>query len=317
MHTSHICILGGTGFVGGHLATRLCQKNVKLTLLVRNAERAKHLSVLPGLNVIECDIFNPQQLEKQLKNIDVVINLVGILNERGHNGDGFRRTHLELPRRILDACHHQKVSRILHISALNADANTGPSHYLRSKGDGENHLHTFAGNCAVTSFRPSVIFGPGDSFFNRFAKLLRLSPGLFPLACGHARFAPVFVGDVVDAIIQAIDNKSTYGKRYDLCGPEDFTLNELVSYTAQILGKQTYIMNLPGVLARLQAQLLEFMPGKPFSIDNYNSLKVDSVCNNGQRMPTPISAIVPWYLGKPSQQMDIYRRNVGRRNVGR
>ena len=317
MHTSHICILGGTGFVGGHLATRLCQKNVKLTLLVRNAERAKHLSVLPSLNAIECDIFNPQQLEKQLKNIDVVINLVGILNERGHNGDGFRRTHLELPRRILDACHHQKVTRILHMSSLNADANTGPSHYLRSKGDGENHLHTFAGSCTVTSFRPSVIFGPGDSFFNRFAKLLRLSPGLFPLACGHARFAPVFVGDVVDAIIQAIDNKSTYGKRYDLCGPEDFTLNELVRYTAQTLGKQTYIMNLPRVLARLQAQLLEFMPGKPFSIDNYNSLQVDSVCNNGQRMPTSISSIVPWYLGKPSQQMDIYRRNVGRRNVGR
>jgi uncharacterized protein YbjT (DUF2867 family) len=308
----HVCILGGTGFVGSHLATRLCQQQMKITLLVRSAERAKHLAVLPGLSCVVCDIYNPQQLERHLQDVDVVINLVGILNERGHNGDGFRRVHLELPRRILDACHHKKVPRILHMSALNADANTGPSHYLRSKGDGENHLHTFAGNCAVTSFRPSVIFGPGDSFFNRFAKLLRLSPKVFPLACGQTRFSPVYVGDVADAFINAITDKTTIGKRYDLCGPEDFSLHELVTYTAKTLGKRMLIVNLPAFLARMQAQLLEYMPGKPFSIDNFNSLRVNSVCLNGCRMPTSISSVVPWYLGKPGRQMDSYRRQTGR-----
>ena len=308
MQQKQVCILGGTGFVGGHLTTRLCQQNTNVTLLVRNAERAKHLSVLPGLRSLECDIYNPQQLEKQLRDIDVVINLVGILNERSHNGDGFRRAHLELPRRILDACHHQKVPRILHMSALNADANTGPSHYLRSKGDGENHLHTFAGQCAVTSFRPSVIFGPGDSFFNRFAGLLRYSPGIFPLACGKALFAPVYIGDVVDTLIAAIDDKTTFGKRFDLCGPEIFSLYELVKYTARTLNSPVHILQLPDFIARVQAQMLEYMPGKPFSIDNYNSLKIDSVCRHGKVMPTSISAIVPWYLGTQSQQMDIYRR---------
>ena len=312
MRPIHICILGGTGFVGSHLANRLCQKQVKVKLLVRNAERAKHLAVLPELRYVECDIFNPQQLEKHLSDIDVVINLVGILNERGHNGGGFRRAHLELPRRILDACHHNKVPRILHMSALNADANIGPSHYLRSKGDGENHLHTFAGSCAVTSFRPSVIFGPGDNFFNRFAKLLRLSPKVFPLACGQSHFAPVYVGDIVDVFMDAIDDKATFGKRYDLCGPEDFSLHELVRYTAQTLDKHLYIVDLPNFLARLQALVLEYVPGKPFSIDNFNSLRVDSVCSSGCRLPTPISAIVPWYLGSPSQQMDRYRRQAGR-----
>ncbi|HEX5637866.1 MAG TPA: NAD-dependent epimerase/dehydratase family protein, partial [Gammaproteobacteria bacterium] len=226
--------------------------------------------------------------------------------------DGFRRVHLDLPRKILGACQHNKVPRFLHMSALNADANTGSSHYLRSKGEGENQLHTFAGSCAITSFRPSVIFGPGDSFFNRFASLLKLGPGFFPLACGQARFAPVFVGDVVDAFVNALHDYATYGKRYDLCGPEVFTLHELVAYTAQISGRRTRIIDLPDILARLQAHILEHVPGKPFSIDNYNSLKTDSLCDVATRMPTSISAVVPWYLGRPSQQMDIYRRQTGR-----
>lgn len=312
MLQDNICILGGTGFVGSHLVNRLCQLNANVTLLVRNAERAKHLAVLPNIRFIECDVYNAQHLEKYLANMDVVINLVGILNERGHNGDGFRRVHLELTRKILRACQHNKVPRILHMSALNADANTGPSHYLRSKGDGENHLHTFAGTCAVTSFRPSVIFGPGDSFFNRFAKLLKLSPGVFPLARSHARFAPVYIGDVVDAFIKAMHDETTHGKRYDLCGPEDFSLYELVTYTARTIGLHTRIIALPDFMARIQAHILEHVPGKPFSVDNYNSLKIDSICNGATRMPTSISAIVPWYLGRPSQQKDIYRRQIGR-----
>lgn len=312
MSQHKISILGGTGFVGTWLSTRLCQNDTQVTLLVRNAQRAKHLAVLPNIKFIECDIYNHQHLEKYLADTDVAINLVGILNERGHKGDGFRRAHIELPRKILRACQHNKVPRLLHMSALHADANTGPSHYLRSKGDGENNLHTFAGNCAVTSFRPSVIFGPGDSFFNRFASLLKVMPGIFPLACGHARFAPVFVGDVVDAFINAMDDKSTYGQRFDLCGPEVFTLHELVAYTARIAGTRTHIVDLPNFLARIQAYIMEYVPGKPFSIDNYNSLRVDSVCERGTRMPTSISSVVPWYIGSLNQQMDIYRRHPGR-----
>lgn len=310
MPQDNICIFGGTGFVGSHLVARLSQRQASVTLLVRHAEHARHLAVLPDIRITECDIYNPQHLEKHLDGMDIVINLTGILNERGHNGSGFRRVHVELPQKILAACQYNRVPRLLHMSALNADANTGPSHYLRSKGDGENHLHTFAGACAVTSFRPSVIFGPGDSFFNRFARLLKISPWFFPLACGNARFAPVFVGDVVDAFIRALHDKSACGKRYDICGPEDFSLHQLVAYTAQVTGLHTRIIDLPDFVARIQAHCLEYMPGKPFSVDNYNSLRTDSVCTRTRRMPTAISAIVPWYLGKPVRQMDIYRRQI-------
>lgn len=297
MSTDNICIIGGTGFVGSRLTTELCRLRYRVTMLTRNPEHARHLAMLPGIEIIQCDVHDQRQLDAQLAGMDVVINLVGILNESGRRGEGFRRAHFELPRKILTACHHNNVPRVLHMSALNADANSGPSHYLRSKGDGENHLHTFAGRIAVTSFRPSVIFGPEDSFFNRFAGLLQLSPWMFPLACGQARFAPVYVGDVCDCFIRAISDKSSYGQRYDLCGPEDYSLHELVAYTASLLGLETRIIDLPDFISRLQARVLQQVPGKPFTMDNYNSMRIDSVCADAPRQPTAISAVVPWYIG--------------------
>ena len=248
------------------------------------------------------------------KGMDAVINLVGILNEQGHSGEGFRRAHVELPRKVLNACHQNRVKRILHMSALNADANSGPSHYLRSKGEGENHVHAFAGKIAVTSFRPSVIFGREDSFFNRFAQLLKLSPLVFPLACPAARFAPVYVEDVAACFVEALDDKDSYGQRYDLCGPKIYTLKQLVAYTASTLGVKRKIIGLPDVLSRLQANLLEFAPGKPFSIDNYHSLSEDSVCKQGKILPTAVESIVPYYLGSKNKRLvlDRQRRIAGR-----
>jgi NADH dehydrogenase len=294
----NICMIGGSGFVGSQMTTMLSRLRHRVTLLTRHPQHARHLSVLPGIKIIQCDVHDPRQLDTQLANHDVVINLVGILNEPGKSGEGFRRAHFELPRKILGACHHNNVPRLLHMSALNADANSGPSHYLRSKGDGENHVHTFAGKIAVTSFRPSVIFGPHDSFFNRFASLIKISPWIFPLACGSARFAPVYVNDVCDAFIRALDDKTTHGKRYDLCGPEDYSLHELVAYTAQLLGHKTRVMDLPNWISRMQARILQHAPGKPFTLDNYNSMRIDSVCGNHcPRQTTAIHSIVPWYIG--------------------
>jgi NADH dehydrogenase len=216
--------------------------------------------------------------------------------------------HVALPHRIAQTCRNLGVKRLLHMSALNADAKQGASRYLQSKGEGEDLVHAAAGDTLqVTSFRPSVIFGPGDHFFNQFAGLLKTAPGVLPLPCPNARFAPVFVGDVVQAFCTALDNKASYGRRYELCGPRAYTLRELITYTAGVLGVRRLILGLPDSLSRLQAQVMQWLPGKPFTPDNYRSLQVDAVCRGAfpalfDISPASVESVVPYYLGKRDQQ---------------
>ncbi len=310
-----VCILGGGGFVGSQICSLLAKSGYKTRVLTRRLSHCQHLAVLPETELIECDVHNQEQLNLHLAGADVAINLVGILNEREHNGDGFRRAHIDLARKVLNACHHNQVSRLLHMSALNADASQGSSRYLRTKGEAENLVHSYAGTMKVTSFRPSVIFGEDDSFFNRFADLLKLVPLAFPLACPNARFSPVYVKDVAHCFVASINNPNTYDQRYDLCGPETYTLKELVQYTASQLGLRRWIIPLPDFVAQLQALMLEFFPGKPFSIDNYYSLQVDSVCKGDQKPPCELThspdSILPWSLGRHSiqQRADRYRKS--------
>lgn len=314
MQQLQICILGGTGFVGSLIATRLAAGGHKVKILTRRRERHRDLLVVPGIQLIEADIFDRSQLLKHFARCDAVINLVGILNEKGHRGEGFHKVHVELARLVLDTCLSNRVRRLLHMSALNANAAEASSYYLRTKGEAENALHTLGSDrIAVTSFRPSVIFGPGDSFFNRFAKLLELTPLLFPLACANARFAPVYVGDVASRFIAALNDRSSYGKHFDLCGPREYTLAELVAYTASLLQLKRRIICLPDGVSRLQAHIFEWMPGKPFSVDNYNSLQIDSVCTGSQHEPTSIEAIVPGYIGAGAgAAYDEYRKTARR-----
>jgi NADH dehydrogenase len=287
-------MLGGTGFVGSHLVNRLAAQGHTVRVLTRHRERHRALLVLPTVSLVESDVHDPAQLHQHFQGCDTVINLVGILNEKGHDGTGFNHVHPDLARKIVSACRTSSVRRLLHMSALGADS--GPSHYLRSKGAAENYVHANAGKgIKATSFRPSVIFGPGDSFINRFAGLLRLSPVL-PLACPNARFAPVYVGDVVDAFDRSLHDESTYGKRIELCGPKEYTLKALVEYTARTMGVKRLIIGLPDALSRLQATVCEYLPGKPFSLDNYHSLSRDSVCRRGISCSTSLESIVPTYI---------------------
>jgi len=303
MPTRNICLLGGTGFVGHALCARLVERGYRVWVLTRHRERHRDLLVLPTAQVVEGDVHDSAFLRRQFESMDAVINLVGILNEKGRSGKGFARAHADLPEKITQACRQTGVTRLLHMSALHA-AHDAPSHYLRTKAFGEDAVHHAATpDFHVTSFRPSVIFGPGDSFLNRFAKLLRLSPFVFPLACPHARFQPVHVGDVARAFVEALDNHQTFGERYDLCGPKVYSLHELVTYVAQQLGLRTCIIGLNDRLSWLQAVMLEFVPGKPFSLDNYRSLKVDSVCNQGFPgifgvEPARLEEIAPSYLAR-------------------
>lgn len=302
MSHESVCILGGTGFVGGRLATRLVAEGRRVRVLTRRRERHRHLLTLPTVELVEMRLDFAERIAEQLQGMDTAVNLIGILNESGGRADGFQAVHVDLTRRLVNACAQAGVRRLLHMSALHGHASRGPSRYLRTKGEAEDLVHAASGLDA-TSFRPSVIFGPGDSFFNRFATLLELTPGVMPLACAGSRFAPVYVGDVVEAMARSLADRATFGQRYDLCGPETYTLQELVQYTAEVLGLRRRVIALGDGLSRLQARILGLAPGKPFTYDNYLSLQQDSVCSGEFPKvfgitPRGIRAVVPAYLAE-------------------
>jgi NADH dehydrogenase len=296
-----ICVLGGTGFIGSLLVARLVRAGHQVKVLTRNRARHRALLVLPTLELVQADPYDDAVLRREFAGCDVVVNLIGILNERGFGGAGFRRTHTELPRRVHEACRAARVRRYLHMSSLKADAERAPSHYLRSKGAAEQLLTQAGPPPEVVIFRPSVVFGAGDGLFNRFAGLLRMAPGVFPLACANAKFAPVYVGDVAAAFIATLERPGTDGRVYELCGPDVVTLREIVRMTARTLGVRVWVVPLPRPLAWLQGLLLGLMPGKPFSLDNFRSASVDSVCSTSGLAElgihaAPMRAIVPGYL---------------------
>jgi NADH dehydrogenase len=311
-------VLGGGGFVGRTLVPKLVASGRQVTVLTRRPERRRHLLTTPGVRLVRADVHNRAELEKYFSGMDAVINLVGILNEFRYQK--FRDVHVKLPGDIMRACWKASVPRLLHMSALNADAGTGMSEYLRTKGEAEQLLHVDAGDhLHVTRFRPSVIFGPHDNFFNLFARLLRYSPWVFPLAAGQARLWPVYVEDVAQAFINTLENTSSYDQRYDLCGPHEYTLEELVKYTAQLAGYRRMIFSLGNRLSMLQAFLLEMAPGKPFTLDNFHSLQTAGNCQNDglSRLgihKTPVEAVVPAYISHihSRARYDDFRRHARR-----
>jgi len=302
MTPGSICVLGGSGFVGTHLCAALARAGWRITVPTRDPARARHLGPLPSVRLVAADIHDPRQLDAVCAGQRAVVNLVGILNERGHAGRGFETAHVELVRKLVEACRRGRVDRLLHVSALNADAGLGPSHYLRSKGRGERVIRDESGpDLKWTIFQPSVIFGPGDDFTNRFARLLRAIPLALPLARPGARFAPVWIGDVVAAVQRGLADEATAGESYELCGPERMSLRDIVCRVRDRLRLTRAVIGLPDFAARLQAAVCDFVPGKPFSTDNYRSLAVDSVCkvNGLARLgirPQPLGAILPRYL---------------------
>lgn len=274
-----VWIAGGHGFVGHEIAALLNRKGVKACLLSRRS--AMHTDY----TIVQTD-YTRDDLAIHFKPADSVINLIGILNERGFNGKGFEMAHVDTTRAIIDACKASDVKRYLHMSALHASTR-GPSHYLISKAKAED-LVTQSG-LDFTIFRPSVIFGANDSFTNRFAKLIKLSPFVFPLACPDSRFQPICVNDVAQSFLQALTLPETVNQSYDLCGPAVYKLREIVELIAKTMNKKLKVIGLGDGMSKLQASILQFIPGKPFSMDNYKSLKVDSVCTSRQNLPFSLS----------------------------
>lgn len=308
-----IVIFGGTGFVGRHLVARLVAAGHDVLVPSRNRSMQRELHIVPQARVINVDVYSDAALRELLQGAHAVINLIGILNERGRNGRGFEAAHTGFTKKLIAACQASGTRRLLQMSALNAGR--GRSHYLRTRGEAEAAVK--ASGLDWTIFQPSVIFGPGDGLFARFAGLLKLAPVL-PLARAGAKFAPVHVGDVAEAFVRALTRPASIGQTYELYGPDVLTLKQIVQYTAQCMGLRRAVLALPDALGRIQAALMDFMPGKPFSTDNFLSLQVDSVggIDGLHRLgiePTPISAVIPALLGPDPQQrrLDRFRRSRG------
>lgn len=310
-----IVVLGGTGFVGGHLIPRLCALGHRVDVLSRNPSAKRRLGVLPQVRLRAVDVYDRKALGAALKGADAVINLIGILNESGFGGAGFRRAHVELVEGLIEACKAAGVRRLLQMSALNAGR--GESHYLKTRGETEALIK--GSGLDWTLYQPSVIFGPDDGLFCRFAGLLKLAP-VMPLARASTKFAPVYVGDVVNAMVQTLNDRSAFAQTYELYGPEVLTLAEIVRMTARELGLHRLVVPLPDALGRLQALAMDFVPGKPFSTDNFLSLKLDSVggVDGLYRLKldkTPIEAVLPEILHPQGRQarLDSYRAESGGR----
>jgi len=320
MAINKVLLLGGSGFVGTYIANRLSQRGIEVTVPTRRRERTKALIMQPGIEMPEVNINCQEALTELVRGHDAVINLVGIL----HSSDvqlpysrDFAQAHVELPKKIIAACKAAGVRRLVHMSALNADPK-GPSEYLRSKGDGEALVAAAQGELDVTIFRPSVIFGLGDSFLSMFAKVLKKSP-IFPLGFGHARFQPVWAADVADAFVDSIENAATFGQTYELVGPKAYTLRELVEYTAELCGSNARIIALSEGWAYLQAGLMWLAPQPLMSPDNLRSMEIDSVCVGMPKapanwQPTALEAIAPSYiaLNTPKGKLDSFRFRAGR-----
>lgn len=300
MRHQTIALIGGTGLIGRDLVNRLVKDGRRVRIATRRRAHAARLSMFP-VEIVEFDVYDPAQLAAFIQGADAVINLAGILHSRRGQpyGPDFARVHVELPRKIAAACVAQQVPRLLHMSALGAHAE-GSSMYLRSKGDGELVVRSASG-LQTTIFRPSVVFGPGDAFINTFAGLQRNLPAI-PLACAQARFQPIFVGDVSQAILRALDLPASIGQVYALGGPRIYTLAELVQLAGQVVGQQRRIVKLPCWAGYLQARLFELLPGAPLlTRDNLDSMKTDNVLAQPiaaelELTPASLEAIAPEYL---------------------
>jgi uncharacterized protein YbjT (DUF2867 family) len=298
-------ILGGTGFVGRSVAEKLVERSGgaagRLRIATRRVGRARHLQLLPTVEVAAGDIHDEATLAHMLRGTEAVINLVAVLH--GSEAE-FERVHVRLPARLAEACKAAGVRRVIHVSAIGAAANA-PSRYQRSKARGEEALK--AAGLELTILRPSVIFGERDRFLNLFASLQSIFP-VMPLASASARFQPVWVEDVANAIVASLDDPTTIGTTIECCGPRVYSLEQLVRAAGAWSGSHRPILALPAVIGRLQALFMEMLPGAPLmSRDNIDSMSVANVASGKlpglERLgiePAPLEAIAPRYLGHVS-----------------
>jgi len=303
MDIESICLVGGSGFVGSAIARQATRSGLRVRVLTRHPERSRHLTVLPTLELAAGDARDDRALARAFEGMDAAVNLVGILHPG--RGRSFESLHAELPGRLARAARASGIQHLVHVSALGASA-TAPSEYLRTKAAGESALRAETGPVPWTVLRPSVIFGQGDRFLNLFATLVRLFP-VIPLAAANARFQPIWVEDVARCCLAALGDPRSAGRVLELCGPRSYTLAELVRTVATALGRRRAIVPLPAALGKLQAFVLEHLPGQLMTRDNLRSMSVDSVCSGWMDAPcafepAALEAVLADYLGSNSAE---------------
>ena len=301
MHSKVVTIFGGSGFIGRYVVKRLAALGAVIRVPTRRPERAIFLKPLGAVGQINIEPWNPTaagEAERQLAGSDYAISLIGILFER-RRGD-FERLQARLPGEIGAAATKHGLQHVVHVSAIGADARS-PAEYGRTKAAGEAAVK--ASFAQATILRPSIVFGPEDGFFNRFARMSQISPALPLIGGGRTRFQPVYVVDVAEAVVAALTRPEAAGHTYELGGPTTYTFKELLAYLLKVTGRRRLLVDLPFGVAALQARLLSFLPEPPLTPDQVQLLKSDNVVASGARglgdlgiAPTPLEVIVPTYL---------------------
>jgi NADH dehydrogenase len=309
MNIERIVVLGGTGFIGRHLAAALVDRGRELVVPTRADERGKPISMLPRVEIVEADVRDATALTMLSRGADAIVNLVGTLH--GSRRATFEDIHVGITDAAIRACRSNNIARYVHMSALGARPEA-PSEYQRTKAAAEAKVQ--ASGLAWTIFRPSVVFGPDDQFLNRFATMARFLPVIF-LPRAEAKFQPVWVCDVAHAFATALDTDATIGRRYDLVGPRVYTLRELVRYVASLIGKRRIVIGVPDAIGALQAAVLEHLPGKMLTRDNLASMRVDNVGDATDRElfggpPRSLESVAPKYLSPAAthDRFGVYRQ---------
>jgi uncharacterized protein YbjT (DUF2867 family) len=315
MRLKEICVLGGSGFVGSAIVAKLDAAGYAVKVLTRRRDTARHLLLLPNVQVVECNVLDYQALNSALRGTDAVINLIGILHQSRRLS--FNSMHHQLPAQLAKICADLGITRLLHMSSLGADKNA-PSQYLQSKALGEAALLALQDKLNITIFKPSIIFGRGDAFINLFATLIKILPVVM-LAKPNAKFQPVWVEDVASCFVKSLENTATYGQTYELAGPKVYSFRELVQQVMNTLHIQRPIIGLGDKLSYAQAFMMECLPIKLMSRDNIRSMELDSVSARPFPaifgvVPTALEAVIPEYLvdETPRGAYDRFRRFAAR-----
>jgi uncharacterized protein YbjT (DUF2867 family) len=314
---SLITLYGGSGFLGRHIVRALAKTGARMRVAVRRPELAGHLQPLGGvgqINAVQANVRFPESLRAAAEGADAIINLVGILVPRGKQS--FAAINDEGAAHVAEVARAAGVKTFSHVSAIGADRNS-PSAYGRTKAEGEKAVLEVDPNAII--LRPSIVFGPEDDFFNRFASLARISPALPLIGGGKTRLQPVFVGDVAKTVVAALGGETQHGAPYELGGPEVLTLKDVMQRVLAYTMRKRMLVSEPFWFAKLQGAMLQLLPNPPLTLDQVRMLEVDNVVSkvangDGRTLqglkiePVSIEAVVPEYLVqyRPRGQFSVY-----------
>jgi uncharacterized protein YbjT (DUF2867 family) len=298
---SVVTVFGGSGFIGRHTVRALADAGYRVRVAVRSPNLANFL--LPAghvgqIQVVKCNVRNAEQVAAALRGADAAVNLVGVLYSRG--GQSFNALHAEAAGTIAQAAKDAGVQTLVHVSAIGADEESQAA-YARSKVEGEKLVREAFP--AATILRPSLVIGPEDQFFNKFASLARFIPFLPLVGGGHTKFQPVFVGNVADAIVKCVADSATHGKTYELGGPGIYSFKELMEFLLRAIDRKRLLVPFPSWLMMLKAYFWQFLPTPPLTPDQVRMLGTDNVVSPGALTfadlgiaPDGIEAVAPAYL---------------------